>query len=48
MMFELINSNLPLTHYYVYGDKQVNAGYEWIVEHIELRRKQLKEWKNIS
>ncbi len=36
-------SELPFTHYYDYNGKRVDAGYEWIVEHIELRRKQLKE-----
>ncbi len=37
-------SNLPFKHYYLYGDKVVEAGYEWICEHFELRRVQLKEY----
>lgn len=36
-------STLPFCHYYTYGDKRVDAGYEWIVEHFEDRRKLLKE-----
>lgn len=39
----LANTNLPLCHYYVYGDKRIDAGYEWIIQHIDKRRKQLKE-----
>lgn len=37
---ELIDSTLPLVHYYFYGDpanspKVINAGYEWITEYID-------------
>ena len=32
-------TNLPLCHYYVYGGKKVDAGYEWIIKHIEEYRK---------
>lgn len=35
--------DLPLKHYYVYGEKVVNAGHEWIIEHLNMRREQLKE-----
>lgn len=35
----LIDSRLPLTHYYVYGGKCVPAGYKWITEYIEGVRK---------
>jgi len=38
------NFDLPLEHYYVYGGKKVDAGYKWILGHLELRRKQLKEY----
>lgn len=31
----LIDSTLPLSHYYVYGGKTVPAGYEWIILYIE-------------
>jgi hypothetical protein len=40
----LCDSDLPLCHYYVYGDKKIDAGYEWIIEHIEERRKLLREY----
>lgn len=36
-------SSLPFCHYYEYGGKRVDAKYEWIVEHFEKRRKELKE-----
>jgi len=52
MLSSLIDSNLPLTHYYVYGYsddncKVINAGYEWITEYIDSVRKscQQREWK---
>jgi hypothetical protein len=32
MLNSFVNSNLPFTHYYVYGDKVVNAGHNWLVE----------------
>lgn len=35
MLGALIQSSLPLAHYYVYGGKPVHAGYEWIVLYIE-------------
>jgi len=41
-LYELAKSSLPLVHYYEYGGKRVDAGYEWIIEHLELRREQLK------
>ncbi len=44
MMLALSNSTLPLCHYYDYSGKKVDAGYDWIVEHIEHRRKQLKKY----
>lgn len=45
MMEQLIISELPFTHYYVFGGVKREAGYEWIVEHIEDRRRLLKEWR---
>ena len=35
MLGVLIDTKLPLAHYYVYGGKAVHAGYEWIVLYIE-------------
>jgi hypothetical protein len=29
---KLISTQLPFQHYYVYGDKKVAAGYEWITQ----------------
>lgn len=31
----LIDNELPLAHYYVFGGKVVHAGYEWINEYYE-------------
>ena len=40
------SSTLPFTHYYEYGQKKIDAGYGWIINHLEQRRKLLKEyWK---
>lgn len=44
MMMELANSTLPLCHFYEYGGKRIDAGFEWIVEHISDRREQLRVW----
>jgi hypothetical protein len=38
----VVKSELPFTHYYVYGNTAKYAGYEWIVEFIEDYRRQLK------
>lgn len=38
----LMESSLPLEHYYVYADKKVDAGYKWIIHHIEELRTSLK------
>ncbi len=35
MLNKLIDSSLPLGHYYVYGGKAVHAGYEWITDFYE-------------
>lgn len=43
MLKLLSDSTLPLCHYYTYGDKNVDAGYEWIIKHIESRRELLKK-----
>jgi hypothetical protein len=43
MLIELAKSTLPLVHYYEYGGKRVDAGYEWIVNHISDRRQLLKD-----
>lgn len=37
-------SYLPFCHYYEYGGKRVDSGYEWIVEHFEDRRKLIKDY----
>lgn len=42
MMKELYESTLPFCHYYSYGGKRKDAGYDWIIEHIEDRRSLLK------
>jgi len=46
-MLELAQTTLPLTHQYQYGDKWVDAKYDWIPQHFELRRQQLKEYYKI-
>ena len=38
----LKESNLPFTHYYVYGNKKVSAGFEWLIDMWEERREILK------
>ena len=47
MLNTLIDSSLPLAHYYVYYGKVVEAGYEWLVEyHEHIRRScQEKGWR---
>lgn len=41
--------NLPLKHYYDYGGKRVETEkHHWIVRHLEMRIKQLKEHYNES
>lgn len=40
---ELIDSTLPLAHYYVYYGKVVEAGYEWLVEYHEYIRQSCRE-----
>lgn len=40
---QLIESTLPLTHYYVFNGKVKEAGYEWQVEWWEQTRRQLQE-----
>jgi len=44
----LADSDLPLTHYYQYGSKRVDAGYTWILWHVEDRRKLLKQYYKIN
>lgn len=36
-------SILPLCHYYIYNDKKFDGGSDWIIQHLEERRKLLKE-----
>ena len=43
LLLEFKQSTLPLFHYYEYGDKRVDAGYEWILDHISDRRQLLKD-----
>lgn len=41
------DSTLPFKHYYVYGHEDrivIDAGYKWIIDHFELRRKQMKDY----
>jgi hypothetical protein len=45
---EFAYSQLPFAHYYEYGKakgnpKKVDAGFDWIIQHLEMRRKQLKQ-----
>lgn len=47
-MRELAESSLPLCHFYQYGTLRKDGGYRWIVEHIEERRKLLKEYYKIT
>lgn len=35
---ELKASTLPFTHYYVYGNKKVDAGFKWLIDMWEERR----------
>ena len=40
---DLLASDLPFKHYYMYGDKVVDAGFEWIVDEWESIRDRLKQ-----
>lgn len=40
---KLVMNNLLFEHYYVYGNTVVDAGYKWILEHIEKRCKEFKD-----
>jgi hypothetical protein len=44
--FNFINSTLPFAHYYMFGNKQVDAGHKWIIEYLEELRTELKEKLN--
>ncbi len=44
MMLVFAASELPLVHFYEYGDKRIDAGYKWITCHLEHRRSLLKAW----
>lgn len=48
MLMSLAESTLPLAHYYDYKGKKVDAGYEWIKDHIDSRRQIFKRVLNIS
>ena len=41
---EICEINLPMCHYYEYEGKRKDAGYEWIIEHLEMRREMLREY----
>ena len=43
MLNKLIDSTLPLAHYYVYYGKVVEAGYEWLVDYHEYIRQSCRE-----
>lgn len=43
MLTLLIDSELPLVHYYVYGGKVVPAGYDWIMLYLEDIRSACKQ-----
>lgn len=47
MLNKLLDTTLPLGHYYVYGGKAVHAGYEWITEFYEEVRSacHLNNWR---
>lgn len=47
-MLELAESTLKFVHFYEYGGKRVDAKHEWITQHWELRRQQLKTHFNIK
>ena len=40
--FQFANSTLPFNHYYVFKDKQVDAGNKWVIEYLEELRTELK------
>jgi hypothetical protein len=42
IQIELEKSELPFCHYYEYGGKKIDAGYEWITTEWELIRSGLK------
>jgi hypothetical protein len=42
MLCLFAQSTLPFTHYYQYGSKKIDAGCEWIIQHLEERRALLK------
>jgi len=42
MLSKFIESTLLFTHYYCYGDCVREAGYKWIVDHIEKLREDYK------
>lgn len=44
LIVKLDNFDLPLTHYYKFKDFVKWAGYEWVIEHLELRRSQIRDW----
>lgn len=44
LIIEFAKSELPLCHFYEYSGKRTDAGYEWIVSHLEMRRSLLKDW----
>ncbi len=39
----LVKSELPFTHYYVFGNKKKEAGFKWLVEFWEGLREELKQ-----
>ena len=41
---QLAETTLPLCHYYDYDGRKVDGKHNWIIEHIELRRKQLQKY----
>lgn len=43
MKTKFIESSLPFKHYYAYGTKVVNAGFDWIPEYFEELRRKLND-----
>ena len=44
MFLKFGESDLPFAHYYVYENKRIDAGYNWILKHFEKRRTQVKKY----
>lgn len=43
MCARIAETTLPYTHYYEYGGKRVDAGTPWLLTHLEVTRRRLRE-----